>query len=405
MSRDMKHPSQSTTLKTPQVHINNPSNHESANITQDDLEPILVQTSPDREPANSNTMVQPDMIRIGQPIQPVQPRTGQPNPRTNPPIPPHTSEQGYPDVHLQQSPMVQTTQFRGNQPTFAIRSQTVQNFQDTAPSNYESSQVCLGKCTGWLGTYIPCLCCCPYPYHIVSEGFSGVVMRFGKFYKLVGPGIHYLIPDMDTLVLIDKREKVMDLKSQTVVSKDNTSFSIDSVVYYKILNTYKSKFAVANLDISLQDLAVTSLRNAVGKMTIQQFLELKDHFSQMIEEEVAHGAASWGVKVMRVLVQDVELPLEFRNSFSTGAVSKKISEAQVIHAKADVEVAKLMKDAADQLNSDAAFQIRYISALEAISNDPNPKMIFFPSDYNDVGGANAELIYSMHEENEGLIKK
>jgi len=276
---------------------------------------------------------------------------------------------------------------------------------DGSGGAYGSSQKCWGECTGWCGTWIPCLCCCPNPYKTVPEGFTGIIMRFGKFFKIIGPGMHYLIPDLDTLVLIDKREKVVELKQQSVVSKDNTSFRVDAVLYYKVTNTYKSKFGVLNLEMALRDLAATTLRNAVGRMTIQQFLEQKEHFADQIEMEISNITEAWGAKVIRVLVQDVHLPPEFRNSFSTSAVAKRISEAQVITSKAEVEVARLMRDAADALSTDAAFQIRYIDALENITMNANPKMIFFPADYTNVGTANDDLLSQMTEEMDSLLKK
>jgi len=289
---------------------------------------------------------------------------------------------------------------------FANDNKGLQNMTagDAEGGAYGESQKCWGQCTGCLGTWLPCVCCCPNPYQTVPEGWNGIIMRFNKFYKLVGPGMHYLIPDVDVLVPIDKREKVIDLKQQGVVSKDNTSFRVDAVLYYKVTNAYKSKFGVSNLVAAIQDLAVTTLRNAVGRMTIQQFLELRDHFADQIEGEITHVAETWGVKVNRVLVQDVHLPLEFRSTFSTGAVSKKISEAQVITSKAEVEVARLMRDAAEALSTDAAFQIRYIDALESIAHSANPKMVFFPANYNDVGTANNDLLSSMADEMEGLLR-
>jgi erythrocyte band 7 integral membrane protein len=305
---------------------------------------------------------------------------------------------------LQMRPINATYQQQPNR--FANDNKGLQNMQagNDEGGAYGESQKCWGQCTGWCGTWLPCLCCCPNPYQTIPEGWNGIIMRFGKFYKLVGPGMHYLIPDLDVLALIDKREKVCELKQQNVVSKDNTSFRVDAVLYYKITNAYKSKFNVTNLVAAIQDLAVTTLRNAVGRMTIQQFLELRDHFADQIEEEIAHIAEAWGLKVIRVLVQDVHLPMEFRNTFSTGAVSKRISEAQVIASKAEVEVARLMRDAAEALSTDAAFQIRYIDALESITTSANPKMIFFPASYNDVGTANADLLSSMADEMEGLLR-
>jgi len=261
--------------------------------------------------------------------------------------------------------------------------------QESSGGAFGATQTACGNCTGYLAAYLPCCCCCfQNPYEIVPEGFAGVVQRFGKFYKLVGPGQHFLNRDVDTMILVDKREKLFELKRQVVVSKDNTSFLIDAVVYYRVVNTCKSKYAVANLQHSIEDLAVTTLRNVIGRLTLQEFLQKRDEIAEQVQQIVMEPASNWGTEVHRVLVQDVMLPNEARAAFSTGVLSKKIAEAQVISAKADVEAARLMKEAADALNTQAALQIRYLEALDHVSKSVNPKMVFFPADYKDVGTVN-----------------
>jgi len=89
-------------------------------------------------------------------------------------------------------------------------------------------------------------------------------MRFGKFHALLPPGLHWINPDIDIIEFVDKREKTVVLKRQNVVTKDNMSLFIDAVLFHRIYDSYKSKFAVANLEASLVDLALTALRNVVG---------------------------------------------------------------------------------------------------------------------------------------------
>ena len=354
--------------------------------------------------------MQPGMIPQGGPRYPPGYQTlGQPQ------LPPNQG--GYPTMGQPQLPpgtQMRTPQYNGT-PTgktqyatnrFENDNKGLQNLQDGNHSGgtYANTQICCKQFGAFMATWLPCCCIGTNPYKIVPEGFAGVIRRFGKFYKLVGPGMHYILDEVDNLDLVDVREKVVELKQQSVVSRDNTSFRVDAVLYYRATNVYKSRFSVSNVGLALQDLASTTLRNVVGKMTMQQFLEAKEHLAEQIEGEIAHIAEKWGANVKRVLVQDVYLPQEFRNSFSTSAVAKRISEAQIINSKAEVEVARLMRDAADALSTDAAFQIRYIDAIEVLSKSANPKMIFFPADYTDVGTANNDLLSTMTDEMETLLR-
>jgi len=281
----------------------------------------------------------------------------------------------------------------------------LQNIQDSGHGGaYETSQVQWGNFTAWCGTYL-CVCFCPNPYKIVPEGHSGIIMRFRKFHKLVGPGMYFVNPEVDTLELIDKREKVIDLRKQAVVTRDNMTLIIDTVLFFRIYDTYKSRFAVSNLAMAIQDLAITTMRNVIGNMTMQEFLEKREDIDDKIQAEIGRPAANWGSKITRVLVQDVILPPEFRATMSAGAISKKIGEAKIITAQADVEAARLMKEMSDALSTEAALQIRYLDALEALAKSPNPKMVFFPPDYRDIGTVNEHLDHAVNEEWHKLVSK
>lgn len=261
------------------------------------------------------------------------------------------------------------------------------NYDVHVTGAYQSTQECWGKFCGCLATYF-CCCCCQAPYAIVPQGFSGAVQRFGKFYKLVAPGMHYLNPELDRLVLVDKREQVLLLKRQIVQTKDNVTITIDAVVYYKVVDTYKSKFAVRDLVASIKDLTETSVRNAIGRMTLQDVLEKREELSESVLQQMTKPVFNWGAAITRALIQEIIFAKDQLDKMSQGAISKKIGEAFIIQSQADVEAARLMKEAAAILNTEAAMQIRYLESLEAIAKTENPKFVFFPADYSEIGAAN-----------------
>jgi len=223
-------------------------------------------------------------------------------------------------------------------------------------------------------------------------------MRFGKVYKLQAPGLHYVNPEIDRLVLVDKREKVISLAKQIVVTKDNIQMKIDAVVYYQIMDTYKSQFGPQNLQLSIVDLMETTIRNVFGRMTLQEMLLHRDELAENIRGNVEAPTFNWGIKVVRTLVQDIYLPNDIKAQMSTGAIAKKIAEGNVIRAQADVQSARLMREAAEILGTDAAMQIRFVETLESLTKSPNAKMVFFPSDYKQLGTANHQLDGDVKEE-------
>jgi len=208
----------------------------------------------------------------------------------------------------------------------------------------------------------------------------------------VAPGMYYLNPEIDSLTCIDIREKVQPLAGQRVVTRDNIQLSIDSILFYKIKDSYKSQFKIQNLPASLSELASTALRNLVGKFTLQQLLQEKDELDTHLQAEVSKPTKDWGIKITRVLIQDLILPNDMRIQMSSAAVAKKIAESKIIAAQADVQSAKLMRDAADALSSQAAQQIRFLESLELITKkSKNPKLVFFPSKFTDLGDANDDI--------------
>ena len=268
---------------------------------------------------------------------------------------------------------------------------TTVSSQTDQQGTYAQTQECWGNCCGFISTYI-CPCCCNPPYQTVPQGHAGIIQRFGKFYRLVAPGMHYLNPDLDTLVLVDRRERVHNLHRQKVVTRDNITTTIDAVLYFKVVDSYKSKFAVTNLEAAMVDLVQTTLRNVIGRMSLQDMLEKREELSEKIMEYVTAPAFDWGAKVMRVLIQDIFLPDDQKANMSQGAISKKIAEAKVIQSQADVEAARLMREAAQILSTDAAMQIRYVESLEILSRTGNPKMVFFPADYREIGSMNEHIL-------------
>ena len=104
-------------------------------------------------------------------------------------------------------------------------------YSDENSESFEAFQRCIGVVCGFYNAWI-CPCCCPSPYKTVTEGTVAVVQEFGRFSKLYKPGIYYVNPCTENLTNVDKREQVLDIRRQTVMTKDNINVIIDAVVYF-----------------------------------------------------------------------------------------------------------------------------------------------------------------------------
>jgi len=245
---------------------------------------------------------------------------------------------------------------------------------------YEGVVRCYGNCCGTCSTWA-CACCegCS-AYRSVPESQFGVVKEFGKFIKVLPPGLHYLNPVVENLTIVDGRETVIDLKKQSIMTKDNVNVTIDAVIYYRIEDAYRALFSVENVALATAEIAKTALRDVFGHTLLQEALETKEKMARYIKDTIEKPTYNWGVTITRCLIQEIIFSKDLQQNLSSAATAKRIAEGKIISAQADVDSAKLMREAAEQLNTRAAMQIRYLDALTTLAKASNTKVIFMPGE-------------------------
>jgi erythrocyte band 7 integral membrane protein len=163
------------------------------------------------------------------------------------------------------------------------------------------------------------------------------------------------------------------------MTKDNVSLHLTSVIYYHITSPHKAAFGISNVQQALIERTQTTLRHAVGARVLQDVIERREEVAQSIGEIIEEVASGWGVQVESMLIKDIIFSDELQDSLSMAAQSKRIGESKVIMARAEVESARLMRQAADILSSAPAMQIRYLEAMQTMAKTANSKVIFLPA--------------------------
>lgn len=169
----------------------------------------------------------------------------------------------------------------------------------------------------------------------------------------------------------------------------------DSVIYFQITNPYRAAFGISDLRQALVERAQTTLRHVVGARAVQSVVTEREAIAYEIAEIVGDVADKWGVSIEGILIKDIIFSAEVSASLSSAAQQKRIGESKVIAARAEVDAARLMRQAADILASPAAMQIRQLEALQQMAKSSNSKVIFVPMQLqNDVtrhlAGASSE---------------
>ncbi|OJJ78502.1 slipin family protein [Aspergillus glaucus CBS 516.65] len=236
----------------------------------------------------------------------------------------------------------------------------------------------LGSVLGCMGA-IPCCFCCPNPFKPVEQGEVGLVSKFGRFERSVDPGLVKVNPLSEDLKTVDVKVQIVEVPRQICMTKDNVSLNLTSVIYYQVISPHKAAFGITNIKQALIERTQTTLRHVIGARVLQDVIERREEIAQSTSEIIEDVAGTWGVLVESMLVKDIIFSDELQDSLSMAAQSKRIGESKVIAARAEVESAKLMRQAADILSSAPAMQIRYLEAMQSMAKTANSKVIFLPA--------------------------
>uniref|UniRef100_A0A5S6R2E0 PHB domain-containing protein n=1 Tax=Trichuris muris TaxID=70415 RepID=A0A5S6R2E0_TRIMR len=219
---------------------------------------------------------------------------------------------------------------------------------------------------------------------VVKEYERAVIFRLGRLLPggARGPGIFFVNPCTDTYRKVDLRVVSFDVPPQEILSKDSVTVAVDAVVYSRISNATISVINVEDAMLSTKLLAQTTLRNILGTKTLTEILCDRETISQTMQTSLDEATDPWGVKVERVEVKDVRLPVQLQRAMAAEAEATREARAKAIAADGEQRASKALKEAADIISqSPAALQLRYLQTLTTISAERNSTIIFpFPVD-------------------------
>ncbi|KAK0063383.1 mechanosensory protein 2-like isoform X2 [Biomphalaria glabrata] len=220
------------------------------------------------------------------------------------------------------------------------------------------------------------LCLC---IKVVQEYERAVIFRLGRLLSggAKGPGLFFIIPCMDSYTKVDLRTVSFDVPPQEVLTRDSVTVAVDAVVYYRVKNATMSITNVEDANRSTRLLAATTLRNVLGTKNLSEILSDRENISHLMQTSLDEATDPWGVKVERVEVKDVRLPVQLQRAMAAEAEASREARAKVIAAEGEQKASKSLKEAADiMIQSPAALQLRYLQTLNTISAEKNSTIIF-----------------------------
>jgi regulator of protease activity HflC (stomatin/prohibitin superfamily) len=170
----------------------------------------------------------------------------------------------------------------------------------------------------------------------IPHNTAYVVERFGKFQSTKPAGLNFIIPIIDRVsAKRTLKEQAVDVPSQSGITKDNISLSVDGVLYFRVLDPYKATYGVDNYVFAVTQLAQTTMRSELGKMELDKTFEERDQLNANIVNAINDAAAPWGIQVMRYEIKDIVPPNSIMDAMEAQMKAERVKRAQILESEGD----------------------------------------------------------------------
>ena len=227
---------------------------------------------------------------------------------------------------------------------------------------------------------------------IVPQARAGIVERLGRYHRTLNPGMTVLVPFVDRLrPLLDLREQVVSFPPQPVITEDNLTINIDTVLYFTVNDARSATYEVANPLQAIEQITVTTLRNVIGSLTLEQALTSRDHINAQLRGVLDEATNKWGIRVNRVEIKSIDPPPSIQEAMEKQMRAERDRRAAILTAEGVKQSAILTAEGAQKaaiLTAEGEKQAAVLRAqgeAEAIgtvfgaihAGDPDPKLLSY----------------------------
>lgn len=169
---------------------------------------------------------------------------------------------------------------------------------------------------------------------IVRQSEVYVIERLGQFHRIATPGLNIIVPFIDSVrAIVNMRQQTMDVPPQGVITKDNVTITIDTVVFFQITDPFKAVYEIDNLHRGISYLAITTIRDIIGKMDLDSTFSSRDLINTQLRQILDEATDKWGCKVDRVEVKDIKPPADIREAMEKQMNAERNKRAAILEAE------------------------------------------------------------------------
>ncbi|MCE3550049.1 SPFH/Band 7/PHB domain protein [Pseudonocardia sp. RS11V-5] len=175
---------------------------------------------------------------------------------------------------------------------------------------------------------------------IIPQATAAVVERLGRYKTTQNPGLAFLVPFVDRIrERIDLREQVVSFPPQPVITQDNLTVNIDTVVYFRVTDPKSAVYEISNYIVGVEQITTTTLRNVVGGMTLEETLTSRDQINTVLRGELDDATGRWGIRVERVEIKAIDPPSSIQESMERQMKADREKRATILTAEGQREAA------------------------------------------------------------------